>query len=821
MRTYIVHKLLILIFLLLSATAQGVRLTGKITDERGEPLPFVNVYLTGTSTGTTANINGIYTLELKPGYYKVSYRLVGYKMEQRDIQLGEADKVVDVRMSNETFDLKEVNVSADREDPAYAIIRKAQKKRKFYKEKINSFYCNAYVKSTQKLVSYPKKLFGNDVNLSNVIDSISGIFYLSESVSNLYFEQPDIYKEKMISSRVSGSARTYSFNQAPDVLIDLHDNLVKINQLVPRGIVSPIASDALFFYDYRFERSFIENGLTINQISVIPKRKNDPVFKGTVYITDDSWRLYSADLFITKNQQMEFLDTFDIKQNFIPLENDVWLPFSHQMYYSFNIFGFKGNGLVTGVFSDFDLSPVKKDYFSRGEIFKIEKGANKKDSVYWSATRPIPLTSEEVSDYKKKDSIRVIRESKPYQDSVDHVNNKFKSNALLTSYTYTNTYKGVSLFIGSPVQEIFYNTVEGWNTRMTMKYQRTFGDTSLKRWSISPMLRYGFSNRHFNGHVVYENLYDPHKLAVLTIDAGTAVSQYNSANPISDMTNTVYCLWGEKNFMKLYEKRFLSVNHKSELANGIGFGITAEYAHRLPMSNTSDYKFTDVRNRIYETNHPLNPTIDTPFFKSHNAFILDAVLAIKPGMQYANRPEGKFNMGTKYPVLRLYYTKGLKALGSIVDFDMYKISLSDEFSLGLLGKFAYKVMYGDFIRTSTVYLQDYKHFNGNRTFFSQFRMDDFRNLEYYRFSTTDEFLEGHAEYNLGGFLLNKIPLIRKLKLQEVVTLHVLDTRVTRLVELTAGVEKLNLIRAELVTTFTEGKRGAIGFVFGIKRTFGL
>src|SRR4029079_6273565 len=108
------------------------------------------------------------------------------------------------------------------------------------------------------------------------------IFYLSESVSELFFRKPARTKEIMISSRVSGDPRTYSFNQSADLLISFYENLLKLGNLTPRGIVSPIGSNALFYYHYRLEGTFVENGVTVNKIQVIPRRKNDPVFTGHI-----------------------------------------------------------------------------------------------------------------------------------------------------------------------------------------------------------------------------------------------------------------------------------------------------------------------------------------------------------------------------------------------------------------------------------------------------------------------------------------------------------------------------------------------------------
>ena len=99
-------------------------------------------------------------------------------------------------------------------------------------------------------------------------------------------------------------------------------------------------------------------------------------------------------------------------------------------------------------------------------------------------------------------------------------------------------------------------------------------------------------------------------------------------------------------------------------------------------------------------------------------------------------------------------------------------------------------------------------------------MNDFRNLPYYDFSSKDWAFEAHAEQNFGGFFLNKLPLIRKLKLKEVVGFHYLKTpTVSNYVELSVGVEKLNSFRLEGFTSFLNGQRATIGFMIGITKRF--
>lgn len=795
----------------------GVKLSGSISDNTGAPLPYVIVYVSETSNGTTANSEGLYSLDLVPGSYEISFRMIGFALIRKQVNLSTEDQVLAVQMTEESISLKEVVIKADAEDPAYAIIRAAQKKRKFYRDQVKTYSANSYVKSTQQLTSYPKKLFGQEINIADMMDTTTKLIYLSESVSELFYKAPEKFKEKMISSKVSGSPRTYSFNQAKSVLISFYENLVSISGLTPRGIVSPISANAFVYYKYRHEGTFYENGVLMNKISVIPKRTSDPVFSGTIYIAEDTWRIYSLDLFITKEQQMEFVDTFRIKQNFIRVNNETWMPFSHQFDYFFSALGFKGNGVVLGIFSDYNLNPGFDNSFFDGQVMKVDESANKRDTSYWKNTRPVPLTENEELDYHKRDSTRVIRESKEYLDSLDRIDNKFSFSSILSGYTWSNSFKNISVEYYSPLQKLFFNTVEGWNTSLVIDYEKDFGRSDRREMRITPTLRYGFSNTHFNSHVNVYYFYNPRKLSSLEVDAGSGVTQINENLPVSEFVNSLYSLLAEKNYMKIYEKEFFKAAHTSELFNGVSLTAGGEYAHRSSLSNSTTYKIHNVDRREYTSNDPLNPSTDLFRFSAHRAFIIMTSIAIKPAQEYIDRPEGKFVIGSIWPLITVSYKKGIELAGSDVDYDFIQLGIQDEMSLGLLGTLKYMVSGGDFLSTKSLFLPDLKHFNGNKTLFSDFRINDFKNLDYYAYSTISPFYELHAEENFGGFFLNKIPLIRKLKLREIAGIHFLHTnQLDKYLEISAGIEKLGIFRAELFTSFTDNKRGPIGFLIGIK-----
>jgi hypothetical protein len=112
--------------------------------------------------------------------------------------------------------------------------------------------------------------------------------------------------------------------------------------------------------------------------------------------------------------------------------------------------------------------------------------------------------------------------------------------------------------------------------------------------------------------------------------------------------------------------------------------------------------------------------------------------------------------------------------------------------MGMYGRTSFYIAAGKFVNANNLSFPDYKQFAGNQTLFYQAGVSRFLLLDYYLYSTNKQYLEAHVEQNFSGFILNKIPLIRKLKLQEIVNVNYLTTPdLKNYTELGIGVQYLN------------------------------
>jgi hypothetical protein len=748
------------------ASAQQYTLTGIVKDLAGQPVPFASVYIKNTTQGTSANVDGKYEIKLSRGEHNISFRAVGYKELDKKIVIPQT-LLYDVILTSESYTLSNVTIRANAEDPAYEIIRKAIKQRKYHLNEVKAFNCDVYIKGVQRLNGAPKKFFGQDIQKIMELDTNrKGIIYLSESQSKFSFRRPNDVHEEMISSKIAGRNNAFSFNKASDLIINFYDNYLLENTLSARGFISPIADNALFYYKYKLLGETTENGEVVNKIEVTPRRTNDPAFRGIIYILEDSWRIYSTDLYLTKNAGINFIDTLSINQQFTKIK-ETYMPTSINFQFNGNVLGFKFAGYYVGIYNNYDLSPVFPKNFFNGEILKVTEMVNKKDSLYWSNNRPIPLTPDEKINYVKKDSIAKRKESKSYLDSLEKDNNKFGlGKLLLNGYSINDRYNKEYYRFDPILRSLFYNTVEGFGFKYGVTYSKVF--ENRRTYSIRPEVRYGFANQKLTGSLTGSYYYDPVKRASYGGSFGNGIFDLNNQGSMTLLGNTINSLFYEKNFSKFYEKTFINLNTTRELASGLQGTINVDYSRNHTMTNSSDFKFFDNKEREFTSNNPFNPEAEKPLFPTYTSLSATVNFTYTIGQKYITRPDGKFYTESKYPRISLLYKKGFKGvLNSDVDYDFVKAEIyQDRISLGLWGYTSFLVGAGKFLNNKSLYYPEFKHFQGNISTIFPPNLRKFQYLNFYLFSTNSQYFEAHVEHNFAGFFINKIPLLRKAKLEE-------------------------------------------------------
>lgn len=811
---------LFIVSILITGSLNAGQLSGLITDDKGALLPYASVLVKGTGIGTTANDLGKYSLQLNPGKYILVCQYVGYGREEKSVTIANADLTINFKLSVQQTSMKEFVVRPGGEDPAYEIIRNAIKKRTYYLNQFDKFQCEVYIKGQLKLRGYPKKIFGQKVDFEDGDTSKLKMLYLAESISTYSVQKPGKVKIEVKSTKVSGQSDGFGLSQPQ--IISFYENNIQIGRnLNPRGFVSPIASNALAYYQYKFQGVFIEDGKEINKIQVIPRKKYEPVFSGTINITDGDWRIHSVQLQLTKESQMEIVDTLRIDQLYVPLEKDVWVIKNQVIYPAVKFLGFDGYGSFVNVYSAFNLNPSFGNKFFNNVFLKYTDSSNKRTTFYWDSIRPVPLQMEEINDYRKKDSLEQVRKSPGYLDSVDKRRNKLSiTGLLLTGQTFSREKRKVTYSVNSILNAFDFNTVEGLVVNLKGTYRIRLDSTIITSKSIfvSPYIRYGFSNKHLNAGLTTGYNLGKKYLTSVSLSGGKDVYQFNNGSTFTERSNTLSTLFLKRNLLKIYEAWYVKAGYVKGIGEGVVIRTGLSYQDRLPLENTTGYTFYDVKKRIFTPNYPTDLVAQN--ISRHQALIFSAGITWQPGARYIEFPGRKVNIGSTLPTFNFDYTKGIQdVLGSDVNYDKWRLVMNDNINLKLSGTLDYRVSVGGFLNTRKVQIPDYQHFNGNQSVFASAYLNSFQLAPFYQNSTTADFYSTlNLEHHFNGLLTNKLPLLKKLNWNLVAGANAfLVNSTNNYLEVFVGLENIfKLFRVDFIQSFTANHVPYSGITIGMK-----
>lgn len=858
-----------------SIWAGGIK--GKIMDSNGNPIPFATIYVKESGTGTTTNLEGEYIYRLSAGHYNVTFQSIGYETVVKRIKIDNGFVETNITLKEQTYELKQVEVSSDGKDPAYTIMRKTIAKAKFHTNQLNSYQAQVYMKGSGRLIDVP--FFLRKTMKKEGIDSTFA--FTSESVSEISYERPNTYNEKVISIYTNGDDNDTSPNAyvnasfyEPDVV----------------ETISPLSPKAFAYYKFVYEGFFVDRGYEIDKIRVIPRSKGDNVFEGTLNIVDGQWAIHSLDLTTYK-----LGIGIRVKQVYAPIKDKAWLPISHQYKVTGKFMGFNFEANYLASVSDYviELNPdlayqvevideqVEKELakqieesrnsktanletrlsqgkeVTRKELrqmlkeyekeerekqdepeveeitnYTIDSMAKKRDSLYWEQIRPIPLTDLEVKGYRVIDSLAVVEAEEARKDSLGIRKNKkragFSMLDLLLGGSYGKT-KEKRFYIKPALNTIQFNTVEGYNFQYGLGYRQDYKNNS--RWFIEGRLRYGFSRKELN--YLFETGLDfnrdkLYKKSKLRLSAGKYVFQYNPDNPIHPVINTITTLLSENNFIKLYEKQFIKLDYFVPINREWSLNAFVEWSERNTLENTSDHVYFDRDDRSYTSNIPFNLET-TADFPTHQATILSVEVKGKPWQKYRIRNGKKLVIANSSPLLSFLVKQGFNTGFELLDnhnFSQFELGFQHHFNVGYRGEMDLKFNVGGFINNesdgllanSAMQFPDYKHFLGNQTIFSTTDpVGSFRLLDYYTYSTNDFYANVHAHYQFRKFLATQIVEVQFLGIKENIFLNYLHTDFSEnYFELGYGLDNIfRIFRLEFVSSFQDFEYQDFGVRIGI------
>ena len=752
-----IRTLFAFFLLAVTMTVNAQKISGVVVDaETGDTLLYPSASYKGHHVAVSGNAMGAYTIQRHNGW-QLTFSAVGYKSKTVNVTAS-TPSVLNVKLKPDTKQLSEVVVKSKRgkysrkDNPAVELMRRViEAKKKTDLENHDFLQYSKYQKIT---------LAVNDIKPS---DLDSGFFakkqWLIDQIETSPFNHKlilpvsvdetvtqHIYRKdpKTEKSIIKGQSSTgvNQLIQTGDILnvalkdvftdVDIYDDYVRLLQY---PFVSPIGKNAIGFYRYYIQDTVYVDRDLCYHLEFLPNNQQDFGFRGELYIlADSSLHVKRCDLTIPRRSDVNFVDNLHVTQQYTKLANGEWALTVDDMIVEMRLAKAFGNFLVTRVtrLSDYAFDEIPRQLFKGKAKERKEADAMMRDEAFWNQYRSVELTKSESS---MDAFIHRIEQLKGFKYFI------FAGKALIENFVETGDVNHPSKFDIGPVNTmISKNFIDGYRFRLS-------GQTTAnlnKHWFASGYIARGIDSKktYYDGQLTYsfnKKEYLPRAFPKRTI---TFSSSYDVMAPSdkympTDKDNVFTAFkWTTVDKMMFYNRQKLAFEYEQE------WGLkTLAYIKR---------EVNEAAGNIEFGRQKLNTTE------------LSLQLQLAPGRTYINTKQRRLPINLDAPVFGLGHTLGIKGfLGGDYRYNLTEASIYKRFWVGSWGKI-------------DTYLKAGAQWNkvpfpllimpaANLSYIVEdgtFNL--INNMEF----LNDRYASLDVSWDLNGKILNRIPLLKKLKWRE-------------------------------------------------------
>ena len=752
------YLLSIVLMLSIHISAQ-TKVSGTVYDQDNQPVAFANVLFKNSSEGVISDFDGNFVLESDNNYSTIVVSFVGFETTELKLKTKFSKGVKVVLQTG--FELDEVLIVKKpkkrlkkKENPAYKIMRGIwAHKKKNGLSLVEQYEYKKYASTEIGLNNIDQKFLKTLLRAD--YDSVVSIIkqdkrnkkffvpvFLEEKIQTVYGDNTInktlelIQAEKQIGIQQDG----FIFDRISNIFkeINIYDNNIT---LLNRTFVSPLSTEGFGSYDYVLQDSIVSNSRTKYRIYFFPRKEGDLVFEGNFVVTDSIFAVNSIRMHVNPKINLNLVRNLYFEKSF-SIENDsVFLPQNNVYEADITLLtkNDKEKGLYvkrTETFENYDFTKNRPPDFYNTKVVKYRQDQFEKSDEFWEENLP--------KNIDNSDSESVLSNLK---------DNKKIKNITGLIRTLSSGYFKVSNHIefGSIWNTFAFNDVEGIKLSAGFRSFKSLDD----RFRVKGKLAYGFKDQQFKYFldtkyllsynprisVGLRYLNDTDQLGSKIIDSyGSTSGRFGSSSLFSR---------GDNYFLSRINE--ISANINVEVYRNFIIGVNYsnnQIKSAAPDQFSIDY-FDEADQKVKSSLVDNSAELYLSFTPKRNIFGYGV--------------ERKFGLNL-FPTFLLSYQKSFKIGNGNMDYSKLLFSYNQPIKLGKFGVFDNTLAAGKIFGDAP--LSVLSPVPANQTY--SLVANTFSLLNYYDF-VVDQFLVGHFEHHFNGFILNRIPLIQKLKLRSVIT----------------------------------------------------
>lgn len=416
-------RIYMMVVLLVALTQQMMaqqKISGRVIDVDGFAVPYASVQYRGHRIAVSSDGEGRFSIEKHEGWM-LTVSALSYKTQT--VKVDANTNFLEIKLKDDSRRLNEVVVKSKRgkykrkDNPAVELMRRviaAKKKTDLVNHPYYQY--DKYQKITLALNDLSKeqlegKFFSKRQYLLDQVEKspYNGKLTLPVSVDetvsqHIYRKDPKSEKDIIKGQQTNGIGQVIQTGEIlsttmKDVFtdVDIYDDYVRLLQY---PFPSPIGRTAISFYHYYIEDTvYVERDLCYH-LQFIPANSQDFGFRGELYVTADSiLHVKKCNLYMPHNSDVNWVKDMKIEQEFTRLDNGEWVLSKDDMVAEIHTNKVLQDLLVVRNtrLTDYSFDELPKVLFKGKAKVRHDIDAMNRDEAYWNKYRQVDLTKSESS----------------------------------------------------------------------------------------------------------------------------------------------------------------------------------------------------------------------------------------------------------------------------------------------------------------------------------------------------------------------------------------------------------------------------------------
>jgi hypothetical protein len=513
--------------------------------------------------------------------------------------------------------------------------------------------------------------------------------------------------------------------------VNIYDDQIR---LLRHYFTSPIGDGAISFYRYYIEDTiYVDRDLCFH-LSFLPNNQQDFGFRGDLYVlADSSWQVRRCQMTIPPQSDVNFVNGMRLWQDFSRLDDGSWVLTADELFTELRWASFMESFAVVRStrLSDFSFNPLPQRLFKGSKREMRDANAMMRNDDFWAQYRQVELTKSESSMDR---FIKGMQQTKGFGTII------FCLKALIENFVETGSKQHPSKVDIGPVNTMITgNYVDGLRTRLSAQTTANL-DSNL---FLSGYVAHGWRSKknYYRGDIIWsfnKKEYLPREYPKRTL---TLTSTYDVMSPCDRFLDTdkdnVFAAfkWASVEQMMFYNRQQLAFEY--ETYGGVKTTLSLKTEHDAPAGDIDFLPFRTTE--------------------------LHAELRFAPGETFINTKQRRMPVSLDAPVFTLGHTIGISGLlGGDHTFHLTEATAYKRFWLGHgWGKLECRLKAAAQWNQVPGLLLIMPE--ANLSYIMSDNMFELvNNMEF----LTDRYASAMINWDLSGKLFNRIPLLRRLKWRE-------------------------------------------------------